>query len=65
MTPECHALLKEQAQLRTKLLTLKQVAYLTGFCPTYCQQVMQQMTKKKTVKSTVPRATKVLQELSP
>lgn len=57
MTPERYAILKEQSQLRAKLLTLKQVAYLTGFCPTYCQQVMQQMIKKTTVKSTVPRET--------
>lgn len=57
MTPELNALLLEQAQLRAKVLTLKQIAHRTGFCPTYCQQVMQQMVKRRTVKSTVPRGT--------
>lgn len=55
LTQECLSIFTEQAILRKQVLTLKEIAVLTGYGPTYCQQIMARIQKGE--KITVPRGT--------
>lgn len=57
MTVEIHRVLREQARLRSQVLTLKQLSAQTGFSPTYCQRMMVEIREAISGKVTVSRET--------